>query len=72
VTASITMLPEITARVGPPRAIAVPYRLGFPLGGPNDPALQRWIVRQLLTACHRADGPFVEPLDVSAITSSDA
>lgn len=59
-TASITMLPEITAKVGPPRALAVPYPLGYPLGGPNDTALQRLILRRLLMACHRDDVPFVE------------
>jgi hypothetical protein len=48
VTASITMLPEITARIGVPRALEVPFPLGYPLGLPNDPAMQLAILRALL------------------------
>lgn len=62
-TASITMLPEITAKVGPPRAIAVPYPLGFPLGAPTDASLQTRILRQLLAACRRDDVPFLVASD---------
>lgn len=60
VTASITMLPEITARIGVPRALEVPYPLGFPLGEPNNPDLQREILRQLLELCTRDDVPVME------------
>ncbi len=48
VTASLTMLPEITRKVRPPRALAVPYPLGYPLGAPRDRALQLRILRALL------------------------
>lgn len=47
-TASITMLPEVTRAVRPPRALSVPFALGYPLGTPSDPAAQRRILRQLL------------------------
>lgn len=43
-TVSITLLPEITSRVSPPRALFVNYPLGYPLGAPNDPNLQTRIV----------------------------
>lgn len=65
-TASLTMLPEVTAAVRPPRALSVPFPLGYPLGGPSDPALQRRILRELL-AIVPADGvPLVEELSADA------
>jgi hypothetical protein len=52
-TTSVTMLREVTEKVRTPRALAVSYALGFPLGKPCDPALQTRILRaafQLLDA----------------------
>lgn len=43
-TASITLLRKITERVAPPRALFVDFPLGYPLGIPNNPALQTEIV----------------------------
>jgi hypothetical protein len=60
VTASITMLPEITARVRPPRALAVPYLLGYPLGEPGNRELQTRILRALLALALRSDVPVAE------------
>jgi hypothetical protein len=37
--------------VRPPRALALPYPLGYPLGAPDDPLLQRAILAQLLHLC---------------------
>lgn len=62
VTVSVSLLPEITARVRPPRALEVPYPLGYPLGRPNDPPLQRRILRALLGLALRHDGPVIEEL----------
>jgi hypothetical protein len=42
------MLPEITARIRVPRALEVPFPLGYPLGLPNQPEMQREILRALL------------------------
>ncbi len=47
-TASVTLLREITERVGPPRALFVDFPLGYPLGLPNDDALQTRILVALL------------------------
>ncbi|HEX7615109.1 MAG TPA: hypothetical protein VF554_07490 [Thermoanaerobaculia bacterium] len=44
-TTTVTMLREITQKVRTPRALAVPYALGFPLGKPGDPELQTRILR---------------------------
>lgn len=57
------MLPEITARIAPPRVLEVPYPLGYPLGAAGDPVLQTRILRQLLAICRRDDVPFMEPLE---------
>jgi len=62
-TASITMLPEVTAAVGPPRALSVPYPLGYPLGAPGDPELQRRILRALLAVTTRDDVPLLLDLE---------
>lgn len=66
VTASITMLPEITRRIAVPRALSVPYPLGFPVGAAGDPELQRRVLRALLALTARTDVPLVSELESSA------
>jgi len=61
-TASITMLVNITAKIRPPRALAVPYPLGFPLGEANNPELQTTVLRQVLALLERVDVPVLEEL----------
>ena len=65
VTASITMLPDVTARIAPPRALAVPYELGYPLAAPHDAAAQLRVLRALLALCRRTDVPLVATLDAA-------
>lgn len=43
-TVSVTLLPEITKRVSPPRALFVDFPLGYPLGKENDAGLQTDII----------------------------
>jgi hypothetical protein len=62
-TASITMLPEVTRAVRPPRALEVPYPLGYPLGAPHDAELQRRILRTLLALTARDDVPLLAPFE---------
>ena len=62
VTASISLLPEITAKIRPPRALVVPYPLGFPFGAADDPILQRRILQALLKLAERRDVPLVVEL----------
>jgi len=59
-TASITMLPEITAKIGVPRALQVPFPLGFPFGEANNSELQRRVLRALLMLVRRIDVPVME------------
>jgi hypothetical protein len=61
-TASITMLAKITKKIRPPRALAVPYALGFPLGEANNRELQTEILRQVLTLLERDDVPVLEEM----------
>ncbi len=56
-TTSVTALPEITEKVRPPRALSVPYALGYPLGRPDDAALQTEILRQAFALLERKGPP---------------
>ena len=47
-TVSISLLMEITKHVEPPRVLAVDRPLGYPLGEPNKPDLQKRIMRAAL------------------------
>lgn len=59
-TASITLLADVTRRIRPPRALAVPYPLGFPLGDAGNAELQRSVLRALLELLTRSDVPVLE------------
>ncbi|MFL5262434.1 MAG: hypothetical protein ACJ79L_08530 [Anaeromyxobacteraceae bacterium] len=65
-TASITMLPDVTRAVRPPRALAVPYPLGYPLGAPRDVELQRRIVCALLALTAREEVPLLTRFEPEA------
>ena len=59
-TVSISLLREVTDVLRPPRALFVPYRLGFPLGEPNNSALQHRIIAAALALLARNDVPVIE------------
>ena len=52
-TVSISLLPEVTERVAPPRFLVVDHPLGYPLGAPNDPEGQQTIIRAALSMLSR-------------------
>jgi hypothetical protein len=54
------MLPEITRAVRPPRALSVPFELGYPLGTAGDPEGQRALLRRLLALCASPKVPAIE------------
>ncbi len=56
------MLAKITAKIRPPRVLAVPFPLGFPLGEANNRELQTEVLRQLLALLERDDVPVLEDL----------
>jgi hypothetical protein len=66
-TASITLLEDVTRKIRPPRALSVPYPLGYPLGEPDNPDLQTDILRALLELMKRTDVPVLETFVRSAV-----
>jgi hypothetical protein len=48
VTVSLSVMPEITERVAPPRALVVPFGLGEPLGPPGNPDVHERVVMAML------------------------
>jgi hypothetical protein len=47
-TVSISLLKEVTSIIQPPRSLFVPFKLGYPLGLPNDTNLQHKVVASAL------------------------
>ena len=63
-TVSITLIEDITRRVRPPRALAVPYPFGHPLGEPNNPELQHAIIAEALALLEgTAEPPILKVVD---------
>jgi hypothetical protein len=59
-TVSISLLREITEVNKPPRALFVPFQMGYPLGAPNDPGLQHMVIAAALALVERNDVPVLE------------
>jgi hypothetical protein len=59
-TVSISLLREVTQVIKPPRALFVPFRMGYPLGAPNDPGLQHMVIAAALALIERNDVPVLE------------
>jgi hypothetical protein len=47
-TVAIQLLREIAEKVRPPRALFVPFKHGYPLGGPNEPLRQHAVIEAAL------------------------
>ena len=43
-TVVIQLLRRVAEKVGPPRALFVPFKHGYPLGEPNSPEMQRRVM----------------------------
>ena len=52
-TVCIVLLREVAKKVRPPRALFVPFRHGYALDRPNDPARQRAVVAGALRVTER-------------------
>jgi hypothetical protein len=59
-TVCLVLLRDVAEAVRPPRALAVPFPHGFPLGEPHNPALQRSVLEQALALLTRDDVPLLE------------
>jgi len=62
-TVSISLLQEVTSALGPPRALFVPFPMGFPLGEPNNAPLQHRIIAAALNLLERDDVPVLEEFE---------
>jgi hypothetical protein len=63
-TVSISLLRAITEQIRPPRALFVPFPLGYPLGSAHDPALQLRVMRAAFALLPRTDVPVLEDFSV--------
>lgn len=61
-TVAIQLLREAAERVRPPRALLVPFRHGYPLDRPNDPARQRFVLESALRLAEEPAGPVLREL----------
>ncbi len=59
-TVSLSLLREITEKICPPRALFVPFPLGYPLGEPDNPPLQLRVMRAAFALLARNDAPVLE------------
>lgn len=71
-TVIVSLLREVTETNCPPRALFVPFPLGYPLGRSNDAALQHRVIRQALQLLQRTDVPVLEEFKEADGASSGA
>jgi hypothetical protein len=70
-------LKEVAEKLGPPRALWVPFDHGYPLGAPNDEEQQLDVLRQTFALLDRPGPPpvladYVPGLVLSGGSSGDA
>ena len=53
-------LREVAAQLKPPRALFVPFQMGFPLGEPNNAELQHEVIAAALRLLERNDLPVLD------------
>jgi hypothetical protein len=58
-TVSISLLKEVTNVIKPPRSLFVPFKMGFPLGEPNNVELQTSVIKQGLGLLAKQDTPIL-------------
>lgn len=55
-TAMVTLLPDVTEKVGAPRTLQVPFKLGRPCGEPFDFETRQKVVDQLVQLLTKPSG----------------
>lgn len=58
-TVAISLLREVAQALRPPRALFVPFPMGYPLGAPHDHALQHRVIRAAFELLERNDVPIL-------------
>ena len=68
-TVVLQLLREAAEKVGPPRALLVPFAHGFPLEAPGQPELQHRVLEAALRVLERTDRrpPVLEELSTVAV-----
>ncbi|MBI4184473.1 MAG: hypothetical protein HY521_10790 [Proteobacteria bacterium] len=56
-TTQISLIRVHSEKIRPPRALAVPFELGRPLGTPDDPGFQKRVLRAALALLEAGEGP---------------
>jgi hypothetical protein len=59
-TVCVVLLREVAEKVRPPRALAVPFPHGYPLGNANDAATQRDVMLRAFHLLERDEPPVIE------------
>jgi len=58
-TVTLSVLPELSAKLGAPRTLVVPFGLGMPAGPPLDAETQRRVVSRALALAGEGGVPLV-------------
>jgi hypothetical protein len=64
-TVSISLLREVALQLKPPRALWVPFPMGYPLGKPRNADLQHQVIAAALRLLERNDVPVLESFDLT-------
>lgn len=64
-TVSISLLREVALQLKPPRALWVPFPMGYPLGKPRNAELQHQVIAAALRLLERNDVPVLESFDLT-------
>ena len=59
VTVSLTLMPDVTRKLAPPRALSVAALFGAPLGPPHDRQRHQDVLREMLALVGRQDVPVI-------------
>lgn len=60
VTVSLTVMPDITRKLAPPRALAVAAPLGAPMGAAHDAERHAGVLRRMLEVATRTEVPLLD------------
>jgi D-proline reductase (dithiol) PrdB len=62
VTVSLSVMPAVTRRLAPPRALTVEAPLGAVMGAPHDSERHLAVLRRMLALTSRTDVPLLDDL----------